>query len=380
MPHAPYDVVILGVGGMGSAAAYQLAKRRLSVVAIEQFEPGHDRGSSHGLSRIIRLAYFEHPSYVPLLRRAFELWRKLEEESGERLLHVTGAVDAGPPGSRVVEGSLESCRVHHLPHELLSGRELHDRFPGYSLPDEYRAVFQPDGGFLEPERCIQAHVRLATQHGAMVRTGARVRAWTQDGSGVVVTLDHEEIRAKQLVISAGAWTPKLVPSLAPLLRPERQVVGWFGVSETAAFARGNFPVFVMTTPDGHFYGFPEHGVPGFKIGKYHHRAEPIDPDGARRSADAIDEAVLRDCVSSCFPGANGPLLKASTCIFTNTPDEHFIIDRLPGTQQVLVVSACSGHGFKFCSVVGEIVADLVVDGATKHDQSLFKLDRFERQV
>jgi sarcosine oxidase len=268
-----HDVVILGVGGMGSAAAYHLAKRGLSVVAIEQFQPGHDRGSSHGLSRIIRLAYFEHPSYVPLLRRAFKLWRELEEESRERLLHVTGAIDAGPPGSRVVEGSLESCRVHDLPHELLTGRELHQRFPGYSLPDAYRAVFQPDGGFLEPERCIQAHVRLAARHGATMRYGARVQDWKQDRDGVVVMLDHAEIRAKQLVLSAGAWTPKVVPSLAPLLQPERQVVGWFGVNEPTAFALGSFPVFVMTTPDGHFYGFPEHGVPGFKIGKYHHRAE-----------------------------------------------------------------------------------------------------------
>jgi sarcosine oxidase len=372
-----HDVVILGVGGMGSAAAYHLAKRGLSVVAIDQFQPGHDRGSSHGLSRIIRLAYFEHPSYVPLLRRAFKLWRELEEESRERLLHVTGAIDAGPPGSRVVEGSLESCRVHDLPHELLTGRELHQRFPGYSLPDAYRAVFQPDGGFLEPERCIQAHVRLAARHGATMRYGARVQDWKQDRDGVVVMLDHAEIRAKQLVLSAGAWTPKVVPSLAPLLQPERQVVGWFGVNEPTAFALGSFPVFVMTTPDGHFYGFPEHGVPGFKIGKYHHRAEAIDPDAMRRSPDPTDEAVLRDCVSTCFPGADGPLLRASTCIFTNTPDEHFIIDRLPGTPQALVVSACSGHGFKFCSVVGEIVADLVADGSTKHDLSLFKLDRFK---
>jgi sarcosine oxidase len=154
-------------------------------------------------------------------------------------------------------------------------------------------------------------------------------------------------------------------------------VGWFGVNEPTAFALGSFPVFVMTTPDGHFYGFPEHGVPGFKIGKYHHRAEAIDPDAMRRSPDPTDEAVLRDCVSTCFPGADGPLLRASTCIFTNTPDEHFIIDRLPGTPQALVVSACSGHGFKFCSVVGEIVADLVADGSTKHDLSLFKLDRFK---
>ena len=375
-PQALYDVVILGVGGMGSAAAYHLAKRGLSVVAIEQFEPGHDRGSSHGLSRIIRLAYFEHPSYVPLLRRAFQLWRDLEGASGQQLLHVTGGIDTGLPGSRVFEGSLESCRLHNLPHEVLTGREVNELRPGYNLPDEFRAVFQPDAGFLEPERCIEAHVRLAKGLGARVLTGARVRSWHQRDDLVSVQLDGEEIHARQVVISAGAWTPKLVPSLAPLLRPERQVVGWFGIEDASAFAPGNFPVFVMTTPDGHFYGFPQHGVPGFKIGKYHHRSEQVDPDAIRRDTDATDEQVLRDCIRFCFPGADGPLLRASTCIFTNTPDEHFIIDRLPENPQALVVSACSGHGFKFCSVVGEIVADLVSGGQTQHDLSLFRLDRF----
>ena len=361
---------------MGSAALYHLAKRGLSVTGIEQFEPAHDRGSSHGLSRIIRLAYFEHPSYVPLLRRSFTLWRELEEESGERLLHVTGAVDAGVPGSRVLEGSLESCRIHGLPHEVLTGPEVNRRFPGYHLPDEFRAVFQPDGGFLEPERCIESHVRLATALGASVRTRTKVRSWHQEPDGVVITLDDDVIRARQVVVCAGAWTPQLVPSLGPLLRPERQVVGWFGIRETGTFRPDRFPVFVLTTPDGHFYGFPEHGVPGFKIGKYHHRLEITDPDAVRRDIDTTDEAVLRDCVRLCFPAADGPLLRASTCMFTNTPDEHFIIDRLPDQPNALVVSACSGHGFKFCSVVGEIVADLTTEGSTSHDLSLFRLDRF----
>jgi sarcosine oxidase len=361
---------------MGSAAAYHLAKRGLSVAAIEQYEPGHDRGSSHGLSRIIRLAYFEHPSYVPLLQRAFELWRELEEASGERLLHVTGGIDAGLPGSRVFEGSLESCRVHGLRHEVLGGGEVNRRFPGYRLPDEFQAVFQPDAGFLEPERCIRAHVRLAEERGARVLEGARVRTWQARDDLVSVQLDGEEIHARQVVVCAGAWMPILVPSLAHLLRPERQVVGWFGINAPGDFALGRFPVFVMTTPDGHFYGFPQFGVSGFKIGKYHHRSEPINPDATHRTPDAADEAVLRDCVRSCFPGADGPLLRASTCIFTNTPDEHFIIDRLPDIPQALVVSACSGHGFKFCSVVGEIVADLVSAGQTEHDLSLFRLGRF----
>lgn len=361
---------------MGSAAAYHLARRGQSVVAVEQYSPGHDRGSSHGLTRIIRLAYFEHPSYVPLLRRAFTLWRDLEDESGERLLHVTGALDAGLPGSRVFEGSLESCRVHRLTHEVLAAREVNERFPGFALPNGYNAVFQPDGGFLEPEKCIRAHTALATAHGADVRTGQRVLSWSREPGGVVVHLDGESIRGRQLVMCGGAWMPKLAPALAGLLRPERQVVGWFQIENANAFGMGRFPVFILTTPVGHFYGFPEFGVPGFKIGKYHHRAEPVDPDEPARVVDAQDEDVLRDCVGTFFPGANGPLVRTSTCMFTNTPDEHFIIDRLPDAPEVLVVSACSGHGFKFCSVVGEIVADLTGEGGSAHDLSLFRLDRF----
>jgi sarcosine oxidase len=361
---------------MGSAAAFHLASRGLSVCAIEQFDPGHDHGSSHGLSRIIRLAYFEHPLYVPLLQRAYSLWRDLERDSGTRLLHITGGLDAGPPGSRIPEGSLESCRVHGLRHEVLRGAEVNERFPGYRMPADYLAVFQPDGGFLAPELCIRTHVTEAIRHGAVVRIGERVMGWSRDANGVSVRLTDDEVRARQVVITAGAWMPKVVPSLSSLLRPERQVVAWFGVSDGPAFEPGRFPIFVMTTPTGHFYGFPQHEVPGFKIGKYHHRSELVDPDRVNRAVDADDEAVLRECVSSFFPGANGPVLRASTCIFTNTPDEHFIIDRLPDVPEALVVSACSGHGFKFCSVIGEIVADLVADGETPHDLSLFKLGRF----
>lgn len=361
---------------MGSAAAYHLARRGLSVVALERHDLAHGHGSSHGLSRIIRLAYFEHPSYVPLLRRAFSLWRELEEQSGNRLLHVTGAIDAGRPGSRVLEGSLESCRVHDLPHELLTATDLARRFPAWHLPDEYRAVFQPDGGFLEPEKCILAHAGAAVRHGADIRTRATVERWARGPHGVVVTVDGTDLHARQLVVCAGAWTGALVPALGGLLRPERQVVAWFSVARPADFVPDRFPVFVLTTPDGHYYGFPEFGVPGFKIGKYHHRAQQVDPDRPLPAVDHEDEDVLRRCVRAVFPGADGLMLRSSTCLFTNTPDEHFIIDRLRDAPEVVVVSACSGHGFKFCSVIGEVVADLVTTGRTPHDISLFTLDRF----
>lgn len=373
-----YDVIVIGLGGMGSSAAFHLARRGLRVLALERFGVPHDMGSSHGFTRIIRLAYYEHPSYVPLLRRAFALWRDVELESGTRLLHVTGGVDAGPPGSRVYEGSRHSCEVHDLPHEILTSDELSRRFPAFHLPPEYLAVMQPDGGFLLPEHCIETHVRLARAHGAEVRPETPVERWEPDSSGVVVHAGGELFRARQLVVTAGPWIPGLVPALAPHLVVERQVLAWFGVNARAHFAPGRFPVFVINADEGHFYGFPEFGVPGFKIGKYHHLGEAVDPDRIDRAVHPADIEPLHAFVRRYFPGGAGPLRRSSVCMFTNTRDEHFIIDRLPGAPQVLLVSACSGHGFKFTSVMGEIAADLVQHGGTAHDISLHRIARLTR--
>jgi sarcosine oxidase len=330
-------------------------------------------GSSHGLTRIIRLAYYEHPSYVPLLRRAFELWRDLESRTSEKLLHVTGAIDAGPPGARVFEGSRLSCELHELRHEILTSAQLRKRFPAYRLPAHYLAVFQPDGGFLLPERCIQAHLSLARAAGAEIRLGIRALSWEPTSHGVVVRADNMMFEAAQMVVCAGAWTSQLVPELSSLLTPERQVLGWFEVSDHALFAPDRFPVFVMNTEEGHYYGFPEFGVPGFKLGKYHHLGGQTDPDSVDRAIRPADEAALRGFAKRCFPAGTGRTLMAKVCMFTNTPDEHFIIDRLPSSPQALVVSACSGHGFKFCSVIGEIVADLVERDATVHEIGWLKL-------
>jgi sarcosine oxidase len=371
-----YDVIVLGTGGTGSAVAFHLARRGSRVLALERFGVAHDRGSSHGLTRIIRLAYYEHPSYVPLLVRAFTLWRGLESESGETLLHVTGSVDAGPPGSRVFEGSRRSCEMHHIRHEILSADELTRRAPGYRLPADFLAVWQPDGGFLRPEACVAAHLRLAEASGADIRFGQAVTAWEATGTGVRVKTAEGVFDAAHLVLAAGAWMPTLVPALAGVLQPERQVVGWFEVGRPELFAPEQFPVFVMNAPEGRFYGFPEFDVPGFKLGKYHHRGERVDPDAVDRAVHAEDEAVLRACVARYFPDGAGRLLRADTCLFTNTPDEHFLIGALPDAPQVLVMSACSGHGFKFTSVLGEIAADLVLRGQARHDISLHRLSRF----
>jgi sarcosine oxidase len=377
---AGYDAIVIGIGGMGSAAAYHLARRGLRVLGLERFNIPHTLGSSHGVTRIIRLAYFEHPSYVPLLRRAYELWRDLEQQYGHKLLHITGSIDAGPPGSRVIEGSTEACRAHLLDHEVLNGTQLALRFPGYGLPDRMIGVLQPEGGFLLPELCISAHVMLAQAHGAEIHAREQVIEWEPSGLGVAVRTDRATYQAGQLVISAGAWVAKLVPELSAVAVPERQVLGWFQPVQPDRFTPARFPVFNMQTEEGHYYGLPIFGVPGLKLGRYHHFEERVDPDTMRRDSDSKDENILRGFLQRYFPGAAGATMSLQTCMFTNTPDGHFLIDRHPGCPQAWIVSPCSGHGFKMASTIGEIVADLVQHGSTGHDISLHRLDRLQNPV
>ena len=371
-----YDVIVIGVGGMGSAAVYHLARRGRSVLGLEQFDIPHDRGSSHGTNRIIRLAYWEHPSYVPLLRRAYELWRELEHRAQERLLIITGGIDAGPEDSPTVKGSLLSCDIHHLPHDTLTAEELHKRFPGYRLARDMVAVYQPDGGFVMSERAIVAHVMAAQALGAEVRAREPVLHWGPEGGGVRVSTPQGTYAAERLVITAGPWARHLVPSLAQTAVPERQVLLWAQPLKPEHFQPATFPVFNMESPRGRFYGFPIYGVPGFKIGKYHHRLEHTDADAVDREIHPEDEVVLREGIRRYFPDADGPTMAMKTCLFTNSPDEHFILDRHPEHENVVIAAGFSGHGYKFASVVGEIMADLALEGRSPFDLSLFGLRRF----
>ena len=372
-----YDAIVAGLGGMGSAAVFELARRGLKVLGLEQFDIPHAFGSSHGHSRIIRLAYAEHPGYVPLLRRAYERWRELEDSTGERLLVITGGIDAGAEDSATVQGSLASCALHALAHERLDAAALLRRFPGYRLPDTMIGVYQPDAGILDPERCVVAHVAAARKLGAEVHTRERVKAWHADDEGVRVETDKGTYRARRLVVTAGPWARGLVPALEQLAVPERQVVLWTAPLVPEHFSTSAFPVFNMQTPEGRYYGYPAHDGHGFKIGRYHHRAQRVDdPDRMDRECHAEDEAVLREALSRYFPDADGPTLAMQACLFTNSPDEHFILDVLPDAPQVAIAAGFSGHGFKFCSVVGEIMADLALDGGTRHNVSMFRLSRF----
>jgi sarcosine oxidase len=374
-----YDVIVAGVGAMGSATVAELAARGARVLGLDRASIPNHEGSSHGVNRIIRLAYAEDPRYVPLLRRAYERWHDLESRLGETVLVTTGGLDMGTPESDTVRGSLASAREHDLVHELLDASEVNARFPGFRLPDDVVAVYQPDGGFVLSERAIAGHARLAIEDGAELHGHEPVVAWDAGDGGVTVRTSVAQYRARHLVISAGAWVGKLVPSLAPTAVPERQVLIWVQARRPELYTPARLPVFILDVEDLYF-GLPEYGIPGLKFGIMHHRREVIDPDAWDRSLiEPEDEAVLRAGISRYMPDADGPTLTFATCIYTNAPDEHFTIGPLPGTPGVTVLSPCSGHGYKFASVVGEIAADLALEGGTDHDIEMFRLDRFKTE-
>ncbi|HSI98993.1 MAG TPA: N-methyl-L-tryptophan oxidase [Patescibacteria group bacterium] len=373
-----FDAIVIGLGGMGSATAYHLARRGQRVLGLEQFGALHEQGSSHGLTRIIRLAYHEHPSYVPLLRRSYELWHELEGTAGEELLITTGSLEGGPADGETFRGALEAAELHDLPHEVLDASELRGRYPAYAGFDSSTwVVFQPDGGFLLAERSVRAHLDAATAAGADLRFETPVRSWEATASGGVrVVTDAGVHEADRLLICAGAWASRLVPALNDLAVPERQVLAWLQPKRPELFHPGRFPVFLIDVDEGSYYGFPTHDGHGFKFGWYHHFREPIDPADPDRSVRPDDEAALRGFAERYFPEGAGRTEMLKACIFTNSPDEHFLIDRLPDAPQVSVAAGFSGHGYKFCSVVGEIMSDLAIEGSTRHDIGLFRLDRF----
>jgi sarcosine oxidase len=361
---------------MGSATLFHLARRGVRVLGLERYDVLHEYGSSHGLTRIIRLAYWEHPGYVALLRRSYQLWRELERLSGERLLHITGSIDGGPANGPVFSGALRSSQQHGLPYEVMDGTELSRRFPGYRLPREIQCLYQPEGGFLLPERCNLAHINAALAAGAQVRYREPVIEWGVTGGHCWVRSLRGRHEAGRLVIAAGPWASKLVPELAELAVPERQVLAWLQTSRPERFTPEVFPVFYIELEEGRYYGFPSFLVPGFKFGRYHHRQERVDPDRMNREPDSEDERLLRMFAERYFPDAAGPTLMLKTCLFTNSPDEHFILDLHPNHPEVALAAGFSGHGYKFCSVVGEIMADLAQKGETEHNIGFLGLKRF----
>ncbi len=375
-----FDVIVVGVGGMGSATCWQLAKRGQRVLGLERFDIPHAMGSSHGITRIIRLPYYEHSAYVPLLHRAYELWHDIEQVTETTLLVTTGSIDGGPEDDPLFNGAMRSAALHSLPHEVLTGAEVNARFPGYRMPQRSRFIYQPRGGLIASERAIVAHVNAAMAEGATIQAREKVLGWDAhvSGEGVTVRTDKATYQAARLVITAGAWIGELAAPLAGLAVPERQVLAWTQPLQPELFTPSRFPVFNLQVEEGRYYGFPVYEVPGFKFGRYHHRGETMPADEMRRDVDAIDESLLRRFGERYFPDGTGPTLGLRGCMFTNTPDEHFVLDHHPRHKQVVLASPCSGHGYKFCSVVGEILADLAMgDGGSRHDIGFLRLNRPE---
>ena len=373
---ATYDVAIAGLGAMGSAAAYHLAKRGASVLGLDRYSPPHTLGSSHGETRIIREAYFEHPSYVPIIQRAYELWEQLEDESGRDLFLQSGGVMVGPPDSALVTGAELSARMHALPYERLSPAEVTNRFPALTPAEDTIAIWDSRAGILFPEDCVRSHLDIARSNGADLRFDEPVESWEPDGDGVSVRTASGEYSAGKLLLSAGAWIPSLMNGLRLPLVVERQVLVWFEPKANRGhFSPDRCPIFLWDHgQDRHFYGFPNMGT-GVKVALMH-QGEDTEVDSLDREVSQRDEDAVRAMLELYLPSANGPALSAQVCMFTNTPDTHFLVDFHPEAPQALIASPCSGHGFKFASAIGEILAELLADGRSKLNIDLFRLDRF----
>jgi len=373
-----YQAVVVGLGAIGSATLYHLARRGWRVLGLEQFSAGHSRGSSHGDSRIIRETYFEHPLYVPLVQRAHTLWRELETQSGASLMTITGGLMIGPPDGSVVSGALRSALEHNLPHALLSPEEVRERFPAFRLEKGLLAVLDERAGFLDPEACDSAHLRLATDAEAAVHFDEPLIDWNLSGEKVRVTTNSATYTADRLVLAGGAWNRGLVPDLELPLAIERQAVFWLEPdADTKLYDKAQFPIYAYEYRAGNIcYGFPR--LPrGVKASVMHSGEIAADPDDVKRTVEESEVDQLRSALRPVLPAlAEAPVRESDVCLFTNTPDHDFIIDFHPFFPQVLISSPCSGHGFKFASAIGEIQADLLTKGKTDFDLSPFRLDRW----
>ena len=364
-----YDVIVIGLGGMGSAAVRALAARGVRVGGFERYGPAHALGASHGESRVIRLSYFEHPSYVPLLRSAYDLWARLESDCGQPLVNRCGGLFIGAADTEVFGGTLLAAREHHLPHHVLDASELRRRYPVLAVPDDASAVFDEMAGAVPPEAAVSASLELARRGGADLHFDTPVRSWSADGAGVEVRTAEGSHRADRLVVTPGAWAPDLLHLAELPLRVERRVQMWFAPTEHAE-ALANLPVWMWERADGlQFYGLPMRD--GAMKVAVHNRGSECDPDTVDRTVSAGEVEAMRDVLRTGVPALAGDCVKVAVCTYTLTPDGHFCLALHPRHPQVAIAAGFSGHGFKFTPLVGEVLADLALTGTTAHPIALF---------
>lgn len=372
------DVIVAGLGAMGSATAACLARRGLRVLGFDRFAPPHPFGSTPGKTRIIREAYYEHPQYVPLVQRAYECWAEAEALAGETLLIQTGGLMIGAPDGNLIAGTRKSAQIHQLPCEELTGQEIRHRFPTFQPAEWMQGIWEPRAGLLFADRCIANYLRLARQHGADLRLDEPVLRWNADGSGVAVTTAQGNYSADRLVLTAGAWMPELIAGLGVPLQVQRNVQYWFEPTRhPEQFEPERFPVYLFeyAAPNHLFYGIPNTGD-GVKVAR-HYEGETTTANGLNRVIAPEEVGRMRELVGRFLPAACGRLLQATACMYTNTPDHDFVIDVHPGHPHVIVASPCSGHGFKFSSAIGEVLADLATKGTSAFDLAPFSLQRFK---
>ncbi len=378
-----YDVIVIGAGSMGASACYFLAARGHKVLGLEQFNVPHEKGSHAGQSRIIRKAYFEHPDYVPLLNRAYHNWKQIEELSGIKLYYKTGLLYQGKPEHIVLKGTRQAADMHNISLNELSPEESARQFPQFKLPEGFTSFIEPSAGFITPEKAISTYIAGAIKNGAAIRTNEKVLDWKKEKEHIKVVTAKEIFYCKKLVVTAGAWAGKLAPQLKPQLKVTRQIVAWMKPLKPELFSLENFPCWVIADEGrGVYYGFPMlpkdrfDGPAGLKVAHHFPGAES-DPDNVNRNISKEDEEDIRYALQKYLPAANGALLEFKTCLYTYSKDENFIIDHLPGFNgDVTIACGFSGHGFKFVSVVGEILADLAMEGKTKLPVDFLKLGRF----
>lgn len=361
-----HDVIVLGLGGVGSLTARALALRGASVLGVEQHALVHARGSSHGGTRIIRKAYFEHPDYVPLLVRAYAAWDDLARESGERLFERNGLLLVGPPEAEVVAGTRAAADQHHLPLEVHDAGELDRIFPGFRPYEGALALYEADAGFLRVEDCVRAALTSAQAHGARLLESEHVLSWEATPGAVVVRTAGGEHSAGALVVAAGAWAGGLLPPLAPVLQPQRKMQLWLSCDEPALSLEQGCPTFGVQEPDGaFFYGFPAVDPGSIKLAE-HGPGEPVaDPSHLRRTRDETDHVRVADFAARRLRGVAPPVLRHAACMYTMSPDGHFLVDQHPAHDNVAYAAGLSGHGFKLASVLGEVLADLALEGRTE---------------
>jgi monomeric sarcosine oxidase len=370
-----YDVIVLGTGGVGSAAAEQLARRGLRVLGLDRFPGGHDQGSSHGHSRIIRKAYFEHSDYVPLLQRAYVLWRELEAAHGEQLLFESGLIEVGPPDGVVIPGVLQCAAEHGLDVSMLDASDVAEQYPGFAIPPNAQAVYERDAGYLLVEQCVLAHLKIATTAGAELRTDQEVVSWSQEQDGVTVVTKTDTWHADKLVITAGAWAKNLLAGLDISLRVVRKHLHWYACDQPLYHHDQGCPVFFYETDDSYFYGFPRMDPRGVKVAEHSGGTEIQNPLSDDKSVEPTDRERIERFLAQCLPGVSRQATDHAVCYYTRSPDEHFIVDRHPQYDRVCFAAGLSGHGFKFTNVLGEALADLACEGTTSLPIEFLRSDR-----